>query len=335
LQPINARDSAHAMNDERQFRVRRPSVTVQNLLDRGGESLRLHIVAAGDHLDRVIREPAIHRPGLALAGFFKHFAESRIQLIGLSEYDYLSSLSPQVRSERFEEMFSRRIPAVVFARGKRVFREVKEFAERYDAPVLSTRLITRQFQNAATVMLEELSAFRCRLHATLLNVAGLGVLLEGPAGIGKSETALGLIKRGHALIADDMTELRRTGDQTLIGSAVALTRHYMEIRGIGIIHVPSLFGSASVASEKQVDLIVTLRPSGEADPDSDRMGEKRQFSEIMGVQVTQVVIPVAPGRDLVNIVETAAQEWRLRLAGHVAARDLDEQIKQRLTSGHA
>ena len=318
------------MDGERPSRMRRPSVTVQNLLERG-DNLRLKVIAAGDHLNRVVREPAVHRPGLAVVGFFKHFAEHRIQLIGLAEYDYLSALAAGTRAERIAQIFSRHVPAIVFARGKRVFREVRDLAERYGVPVLGTPLITRQFQNAATVLLEELSAFRCRVHGTLLEVAGLGVLIEGPAGIGKSETALGLIKRGHALVADDMTELRRTSGRALVGTAVALTRHYMEIRGIGIIHVPSLFGAASVAGEKQVDLIVTLRPPGDDAPDPDRMGEGRMHPGIMGVQVPQVVIPVAPGRDLVNIVETAAQEWRLRLTGHVASRDLDERIKQRLT----
>ena len=316
-----------------QPRVRRPKVTVQDLLDRGHDCLRLRVFAAADCMERIVREPALHRPGLALAGFFKHFAQHRIQVIGLAEYDYLASLPARTRMERLEQLFARRVPAVVFARGKRVFGEVRLLAERHGVPVLVTPLITRQFQNVATVLLEDLSAQRCRVCGTLLEVAGLGVLLEGPAGIGKSETALGLIKRGHALVADDMTEMRRTGAGTLVGVAVALTRHYMEIRGIGIIHVPSLFGAASVAAEKPVDLIVSLRRQSDADADADRIGEARFHPGIMGIRLPQIVIPVAPGRDLVNIVETAALEWRLRQAGHVAARDLDERIKRRLTGG--
>lgn len=320
------------MANEPHVHVRRPRVTVRDLLEGGGGRLRLKVVSAADQVDRVVREPALHRPGLAFAGFFKHFAAHRIQVVGLAEFDYLASLPAATRAERLEQVFARHVPAVVFARGQRVFNAVRTLAARHGVPVLMTPLITRQFQNAATVLLEDLSAPRCRYCATLLEVAGLGVLIEGPPGIGKSETALGLIKRGHALVADDMCELRLTSGGALVGCALSLTRHYMEIRGLGIIHVPSLFGAASVAGEKQVDLIITLRRQSDADFEADRVGgETRYHAGIMGVSIPQLVIPVAPGRDLVNIVETAAQEWRLRLAGHVAARDLDERIKRRLT----
>jgi len=296
------------MANEPHGHVRRPRVTVRDLLEGGGGRLRLKVVAAADQVDRVVREPALHRPGLAFAGFFKHFAAHRIQVVGLAEFDYLASLPAATRAERLEQVFARHVPAVVFARGQRVFNAVRTLAARHGVPVLMTPLITRQFQNAATV------------------------LIEGPPGIGKSETALGLIKRGHALVADDMCELRLTSGGALVGCALSLTRHYMEIRGLGIIHVPSLFGAASVAGEKQVDLIITLRRQSDADFEADRVGgETRYHAGIMGVSIPQLVIPVAPGRDLVNIVETAAQEWRLRLAGHVAARDLDERIKRRLT----
>ncbi len=317
------------MGSELHPRVRRPKVAVQDLLDHGHDRLRLRVFAAADQLGRIVREPALHRPGLALAGFFKHFARHRMQVIGMAEYDYLASLSKRLRAERLAQIFGRRVPAVIFARGQHPFDEVRALAERHGVPVLVTPLITRLFQNAATVLLEDLSARRCRVCGTLLEVSGLGVLLEGPAGIGKSETALGLIKRGHALISDDMTEVRLSGAGTLIGSAVPLTRHYMEIRGIGIIHVPSLFGAASVAAEKPIALMITLRR--QPDAEADRIGEAKFHAGIMGIRLPQIVIPVAPGRDLVNIVETAALEWRLRQAGQVAARDLDERIKRRLT----
>jgi len=320
------------MVSEAQWRVRHPRVTVRDLLERGGPRLRLKAVAAADHLDRVVREPTLHRPGLALAGFFKHFAAHRIQVIGLAEYDYLAALPAATREARLEQLFARRVPAVVFARRQHVFSVVLALAARHGVPVLATPLITRAFQNAATVLLEELSAPRCRVCGTLLDVAGLGVLIEGSPGIGKSETALGLIRRGYALVADDMCEVRRTSAGALVGAPLSLTRHYMEIRGIGIIHVPSLFGAASVAGEKQVDLIITLRRQSDADCEADRVGGEVQYhAGILDVRVPQLVIPVAPGRDLVNIVETAAHEWRLRLAGHVAAQDLDERIKRRLS----
>ena len=162
----------------------------------------------------------------------------------------------------------------------------------------------------------------------MLEVSGLGVLIEGPAAIGKSETALGLIKRGHALVSDDLTELRCDPAGVVHGAAVAVTRHYMEIRGIGIIYVPALFGMAAVRGEKVLDLVITLRPQTGGDKDLDRSGGQSLYRDLLGVPIPQLVILVAPGRDLVNIVETAAMEYKLRLSGHVAYRDLDEQIKR-------
>ena len=161
-----------------------------------------------------------------------------------------------------------------------------------------------------------------------LPLIGVGVFIEGAAGLGKSETALGLIKRGHALVADDLTLLRRDSNNNLLGSAMPVTQYYMEIRGIGIIHVPSIFGVAAVRGEKQVDLVVTLKRQGEADAELDRTGMEQLSREFLGVSVPQLVIPVAPGRDLVNLVETAAQEHKLRLSGFVAVRELDTRIKR-------
>jgi HPr kinase/phosphorylase len=179
--------------------------------------------------------------------------------------------------------------------------------------------------------MEDLCSPRIKVHGTMLEVAGMGVLIEGPPGIGKSETALGLIKHGHALVADDCTLLARDGNGNIIGSAVDVTRYYMEIRGLGIIYVPSIFGVSAVRGAKQVDLVVTLMPQkSETDgSELDRTGENDLRRNFLGVDIPQVVLPVAPGRDLVNVVETVAQEYKLRLAGQVAYRDLDAQIRRR------
>lgn len=309
--------------------------TVKQFYEAGRKRLSLSLVAGESGLDRQIREPAINRPGLALAGFYRYFPFKRIQLVGHAEYTYFMSLDEATRRDRVSKLFATRVPCVVYCRRRKPDDEVRALADKYSVPLLRTQMITGPFANAATILMEELTAPRMRLHATMMEVGGLGILIEGAPGIGKSETALGLIKRGYALVADDCTELRRTGDGRLVGSAVPLTRFYMEMRGLGIIHVPSIFGAASVRGEKQVDLIVTLKRQSECDDELDRTGENMMARTFLGVDVPQVVVPVAPGRDLVNFVETVAQEFSLRLAGQVAYADLDEQIKRRHAQHYA
>ncbi|MDD4017332.1 MAG: HPr(Ser) kinase/phosphatase [Kiritimatiellae bacterium] len=321
------------MAENRQKPVQQSPVTVGQFLKVGHDRLNLELAAGEAGLGRVIIEPMVHRPGLALSGYFKHFAKKRIQVLGMVENAYLSSLPEDLRVQRFEEVFAQKIPCMVFTRGKRVFPEVSRVAERDGVAVLRTDMVTRHFIHAATFVLEDLHAPRCKVHGTMLEVAGVGVLIEGAPGLGKSETALGLIKRGHALVADDLTLLRRDSNNFLLGSAIAVTQYYMEIRGIGIIHVPSIFGVSAVRGEKQVDLVVTLKRQGEADAELDRTGVEEMCREFLGVSVPQLVIPVAPGRDLVNLVETAAQEHKLRLSGFVAVRELDSRIKQHHVGG--
>ncbi|MDD4621628.1 MAG: HPr(Ser) kinase/phosphatase [Kiritimatiellae bacterium] len=306
----------------------RSPVTVGAFREAGRERLRLELVAGEAGLRRVIGEPMVHRPGLALSGFYGHFAQKRIQVVGMAEHAYLSSLPEEKRVQRINELFGLKIPCIVFTRGKRVFPEVRCAAERDNVSVLRTGMVTRHFIQTATFVLEDLHAPRCKAYGTMMEVAGVGGFIEGSAGMGKSETALGLIKRGHALVADDLTLLRRDSNGNLMGSAMSVTRYYMEIRGIGIIHVPSVFGVASVRGEKQVDMVITLKRQGEADAELDRTGMDELRREFLGVSVPQLVIPVAPGRDLVNLVETAAQEYKLRLSGFVAVRELDSRIKQ-------
>ena len=316
------------MPENRQSQVLQSRVTVGQFLDIGRDRLGLELAAGQAGMERVIIEPVVHRPGLALSGFYEHFAWKRIQVVGMAEYAYLSSLQEALRVQRVEELFAKKIPCMVFTRGKRVFPEVLRVAERDGVAVLRSSMVTRHFMHTATFVLEDLHAPRCKVHGTMLEVAGVGVFIEGAAGLGKSETALGLIKRGHALVADDLTLLRRDSNNNLLGSASPVTQYYMEIRGIGIIYVPAIFGVAAVRGEKQVDLVVTLKRQGEADAELDRTGTEELKREFLGVSLPQLVIPVAPGRDLVNLVETAAQEHKLRLSGYVAVRELDSQIKQ-------
>lgn len=304
------------------------AVTVRQFFEAGKDRLELVIMAGKGGLDRVIGEPSAYRPGLALTGFYEYFANQRVQIIGRTEQAYLESLSVAERSDRFKRLCEKQIPCLVFAKNKTIFPEILELGDRYGIPVLISNMPTRHFIQAASYLLDNLAAPRCKLHGTMLEVSGLGVFIEGSAGVGKSETALGLVRRGHALVADDLVIFRRDYSGLLVGSAAEVTRHYMEIRGIGIIYMPTLFGIASARGEKQLDLVVTLLPQSEAGDNIDRSGEMDLRREILGVAIPQRIILVAPGRDLINIVEIAALEYKSRLSGQVAYQDLDERIKR-------
>lgn len=305
------------------------SITVRQFFNEGKG--RLHLVSltgeCDEALEREIPEPLSHRSGLALTGFFENFAWKRIQVIGLAEYSYLKTLSADVRRQRIDALFSRSIPCLVFARGLEPFAEALSLGEEKHIAVFQTELETRYFIHLSAFVLENLMAPRCALHGTMLDVAGVGVFLEGDAGIGKSETALGLIKRGYALVADDFTIFKRDGSNRLIASSKKLTKNYMEIRGIGIIYIPWIFGVGTVKDEMKLDLVITFLRAN-ASSDFDRTGMEKQYKDILGINVPRLTIPVALGRDLVNLVETAAQSHKLKLSGYVAAEDLDARLKR-------
>ena len=307
------------------------AVTVGQFLEAGRASLSLKIVAGETGLDRVIQEETLNRPGLALAGFFQYFAHRRIQVLGLAENAYLKSLSEGERVARVRQFFERQIPCVVFTRSRHGFPEMEPMADEYRVPLLKTSLITSRVFNSSTIIMENLVCPRVRVQGTMVDIGGIGVLLEGNAGVGKSETALALIERGHSLVADDITILRRDSAGTIIGSAVEITRYHLEIRGLGIIHVPSLFGVASMRSEMRLDLIVRLhRPDPKIE--DDRTGLQRQTRDVLGVKIPLITLPVAAGRDLAHVVEVAALNQKLKQLGHDAAKELDERLVQKLTT---
>ena len=310
----------------------RHSVKVSTFWETARELLALELVAGERGLKRTITEATLNRPGLALCGFFKYFAARRIQVIGSAEHSYLGSLSESERRKRLREFFAFKVPCVVMARGKKAFPEIEGLAEEFRVPVFKTHLVTKVFINAATIVMENLMAPCIRAQGTMVEIAGIGVLIEGRPGMGKSETALGLIRRGHALVSDDVTELRRDSSGSLIASPVSITRYHMEIRGLGIIHVPSLFGVGSVRSEKKLDLVATLMAPSECE-NEDRGGGERPVRTLLGIVVPQVLISVAPGRDIINVVETAALDQKLRRLGHDAAKELDEKLVRMLSAG--
>ncbi|HAS81416.1 MAG TPA: HPr(Ser) kinase/phosphatase [Verrucomicrobia bacterium] len=308
------------------------TVKVSDFLSAGSERLKLEVLGGSSGLSRLIGEAAINRPGLGLAGFFKYFPEQRIQVIGLAEHAFLDAMSEADRSKRSEDLFAMKVPCIVFTRGKRVHPEILALAEKYKVAVLRTPLITKHFVNAATIIMENLWAPRQKIQGTMVEIMGIGVLIEGTSGVGKSDTALALVQRGHSLVADDITSLRRDTSGALIASPVKVTQYHMEIRGLGIIHVPSLFGVASVREEKKLDLVVTLCSRGK-EPECDGLQSKTNMRHFLGVDVPQVFVTVEPGRDLANVVETAALNMKLLRLGHDAEKELDERLMSLLSEG--
>lgn len=304
--------------------------TIGDFYEAGKEKLQLSLLVGGKGLERVIEEPIVNRPGLALTGFYDHFAWGRVQLLGKGEMAYLKSLKSEVRLERCAALAERKANFFIFTNGQKPDAALIDMAEKTGMVLMTSPLKTRVFANHCAFILEKLAAPTTTIYGTMVEVCGIGVLFEGDPGLGKSETALGLIKRGCALIADDLTCIRKdVGNNLLFGSASESTVGYMEIRGIGIMHIPSLFGISAVRGEKRLQLIVTFRHLKDVRGEIDRIGQTRRVKTILGVSVPNIVIPVSEGRDLVNLVETAALQQKLLLTGRDPVNELSEHLKER------
>jgi HPr kinase/phosphorylase len=306
------------------------AITVKELWDEGEERLSLSVIAGEKYLDKKIPEIAMNRPGLALTGFFQYFANQRLQIFGLAEFTYLKSLSDKEKIKRLKGLFEQQIPGIIITRNRKAPPEILELAEQYKVPVLRTPMVTMNFVNECTVLLEKLTAPRKRIQGTTMEIMGIGVLLRGDPGIGKSETALSLIERGYSLVSDDVTEIRRTSRGRIVCWANEITRYHMEIRGLGIIHVPSLFGVSSIRRQTELDVVIDLKkPTG----DEDRTGIHPETVTLMDIEIPCITLPVRSGRDMANIVEVAALNQKLKELGHDAAKELDDKVINRLTRG--
>ena len=304
--------------------------TVADFFEAGREVLSLSLVAGGENMGRPIEEPVMNRPGLALTGFYDHFAWERPQVFGNAEMAYLESLGDALRHERMKALLDRKASCFIFTNGRKPKTAEVSFAAKSGAVLLSTTMTTSDFIHHSAFILEKLGAPTTSIYGTMVEVCGIGVLFEGDPGLGKSETALGLIKRGCALVADDLTCIRKdVGNNLLFGSAAESTAGFMEIRGIGIMHVQSVFGVSAVRGEKRLGLIITFKRLDDVKGEIDRVGQTTRVKKILGVEVPNIIIPVSAGRDLVNLVETAAMQQKLIMSGFDPVFELSERLRKR------
>jgi HPr kinase/phosphorylase len=305
--------------------MQRDLVTVERFYTEQAGPLELKLVAGANGLKRIIREPTVNRPGLVLTGFTRYFANKRVQVIGNAEAYYLKSLSHEEREKRYATLFSYKIPAVVFSRNLHPDRQFLKAAEAADVPIFECPLITMKFINVATLGLESMFAPRGTEMGSMVDILGVGVIIRGESGIGKSESVLALIERGYSLVADDITKVMLLDGREVIGTSAELTRNHMEVRGIGIINVAAMFGVKSIRQEKRVDLIVSLKAWNDV-PDVDRVGIDEQYEKILGVDVPHIIIPVRPGRDLARLIEVAAFQAKLKTSGYNPAKELNDRL---------
>ena len=290
------------------------------MLDRFASGLNLEILHAGRGIIH-FTSISVDRPGLRLAGFFNYFDSQRIILIGLTEHEYLRSVAPEERAEKIKKLFDcGEIPCIIFSRDLPVLPEFMEAARRTGTPVFRTGKITTNIMADLYVYLSRLLAPVTTVHGVLMDVFGAGILLTGASGVGKSETAMELIKRGHRLVADDSVLIKRVENE-LVGSAPERIRYFMELRGIGIINVKNMYGSGSILNEKEVELVMELEHWQEGKA-YDRIGGEGGVEEILGIKVPKLTVPVSPGRNLAILIEVAARNHRLKSMGYDAAQEL-------------
>jgi HPr kinase/phosphorylase len=302
-----------------------PSVSVGEFYTRHSETLQMKLLGSDAGFERKIGEPTINRPGLALAGFFSYFAAKRLQVLGHAELSYLRSLPEMEVRERCRALCAEAIPGIVISRSLKAPLALLEEAEASGIAVFRTPMVTMRFTNAATISLELDFAPSKSEYGSMMDIMGVGTLIRGSSGIGKSECVLGLIERGHSLVSDDMTRLRAVEGRELVGSSPELTRHHMEVRGLGVINVMSIFGIGSVRLEKRLDLIVTLKDWQELE-EVDRIGLDQEYFEILDILIPHITIPVRTGRDLARLVEVAALDQKLKSSGQNSAVEFNQRL---------
>lgn len=278
-----------------------------------------------DPAEILIDENDVTRPGLQLMGFYEYFNPERMQIIGKMEFAYLSTIDEETRTQRLDALMSRHIPALIIARELPYFSEMLDLAKKYEVPLLRSKESTSNFISGLIAFLNLNLAPRITRHGVLIEIYGEGVFITGESGVGKSETAIELVKRGHRLVADDAVEIRKVSNISLVGSSPDNIRHFLELRGIGIINARRLFGIGAVKNTEKIELIVEME---QWNPEKiyDRMGVDTQFATILGVKIPMLTIPVKPGRNLAVILEVAAMNNRQKKMGYNAAAELLDQL---------
>lgn len=307
--------------------------SVQSLLSADFADLDLSLVTGSDGLERPIQRPRVQKPGLAFAGYYEYIKPWRVQIIGESETKYLRGLPPRLCEKRVRDVVGLDVSCFVVTKGITPLEELRKECENRSVPLFSTPALSSQTINRITYGLEDLMAPRVTLHAGFLDVYGVGLLLIGDSGIGKSECALDLVSRGHRLIADDMVIVRRHPNEVLIGYASEVLAHHMELRGIGIINIRNLFGVSSTRDVKPIDLAVKLEKWIEG-TEYDRLGLAGESYECLGVSKPFVRLPVASGRNLALLVEIAARNHLMKLQGYDSAQEFSKQLDERIASQH-
>lgn len=294
---------------------------LKDLYEEHGKYLELELVMGEEGLNRVIKKPEVHRPGLSLSGYLKHFPTYRILIFGRMELEYMKELKEATRIKRLRAILSPTTPAVIIARDFTPPKDVKDICVEHKIPLFRTPMTTVGLLSKMFFLLNEHFAPMITVHGTLVEVFGMGVLIQGESSVGKSEAALGLLERGHRLISDDAVKIKKRGTG-LIGSGPELTRHMMEIRGIGIINVANLHGAVCVRPDIEVDLVVKLEEWDDTHF-YDRVGLQEKYCEFLGLSVPLHILPVKPGRDVVLLIETIALNHRLKMLGYNSAKEFN------------
>jgi HPr kinase/phosphorylase len=307
------------------------AITVERFYTEHATALELNLVAGASGLKRIIREPTVNRPGLVLSGFTRYFANKRVQVIGNAEAFFLKSLAPEEQVKRYEVFFSYKVPCVIFCRNLHPNRLCLKVAEQARVPVFRCSMVTMKCINLATLALEMMFAPRGTEMGSMVDILGVGVIIRGESGIGKSESVLALIERGYSLVADDITKVTLVDGREIVGTSAEVTRDHMEVRGIGIINVAAMFGVKSIRHEKRVDLVITLKSWNEV-TDVDRLGMEQEYVKILGIDVAHITLPVRPGRDLARLIEVAAFQTKLKSTGYNPAKELNDRLISRMAA---
>ncbi|MFP7297282.1 HPr(Ser) kinase/phosphatase [Neobacillus niacini] len=305
-----------------------PKVRTKDIYER----FHLELVSGEEGINRPITTSDISRPGIELAGYFEYYPAERIQLLGKTELSFYEGLPKNERISRMERLCTDITPAIILTRGLEIPEELIEASERESVPVLRSNMKTTRFSSRLTNFLESKLAPTTAVHGVLVDIYGIGVLITGKSGVGKSETALELVKRGHRLVADDCVEIRQEDQDTLVGTSPDLIEHLLEIRGLGIINVMTLFGAGAVRSNKRITLVINLE-IWDAQKQYDRLGLDDEKMKIIDTEITKITVPVRPGRNLAVIIEVAAMNYRLKRMGVNAAQQFTERLSDVIEDG--